>query len=382
MAADVLTSRPDRREVASIAACDRAFLEPLREALDERRFRLVRVEPAPCVLLRLAHQQDRRHRGTKAVVRVFLGETQAIAILATGDQPVVWRAVSLPMADEAAAIVALVRSLTSVAKPCGVERQPDAVVLHGRINLERLVDKDWICQQVGAPLRWLEGPMLDGKQIAFGLASGAVSEEVTGFDLAREHRRQPALRDIFPWREAVLCVAMLLVMAGFLRYRKVQVEAACNTVLTENRQAAEASVPTNELEREKKDLQARISAVRRFLGGRATWTAYLRELSAALPDSIYLTSFSGDAELEGAKKGKAAAKRSLVIKGALSLPESGLIPHEVDQVLDTIREHPRITKDFPVVELADLKQFRRLGEDGECAVFTVMCLPKGKKKKQ
>ena len=62
------------------------------------------------------------------------------------------------------------------------------------------------------------------------------------------------------------------------------------------------------------------------------------------------------------------------------MPDSGLIPHEIDHVVNTIREHPLITKSFPVVELADLKQIRHDGDDQESAMFTVMCLPKNKKK--
>jgi len=123
--------------------------------------------------------------------------------------------------------------------------------------------------------------------------------------------------------------------------------------------------------------RARVSTVQRFLGSRVVWTAYLRELSASLPDNVYLTSLRGDAELANPKKTQ-AAKRSLVIKGAFALPENGLIPPEVDQLVDKLRRHPLLTQDFPVVEMADLKRFHRVGDDRDVAMFTVVCLPKGR----
>jgi hypothetical protein len=69
-----------------------------------------------------------------------------------------------------------------------------------------------------------------------------------------------------------------------------------------------------------------------------------------------------------------------VIRGAICLPESGLIPHEIDQLVDRIRSHPLLTQEFPVVELADLKRFQQLGDETGLAMFTLVCLPKGAKK--
>jgi len=93
--------------------------------------------------------------------------------------------------DEAATILALVRSLAAVAKPSGVEGEPTAVTAHGCKDLERLVDADWIRQQLAVDFRWFDGPRLSGDQIARGLAEGSLDETEFGFDLAREFQRPP-----------------------------------------------------------------------------------------------------------------------------------------------------------------------------------------------
>jgi hypothetical protein len=382
MVADVVTSRPEKRELASIAACPREMASSLHVALEALNLRLARIEPAPCALLRVARSADRESHKQASVLRIFLGEKQAVGVLASSGCPIAWRTVALTQGDEAATILSLVRSLLAVAKPSGLESTPQSVVVHGRKDLERLVDTEWVCQQVGVPFRWVDRPGLNPDEIALGLAEGVFDDSGTGFDLARDARRQPTLRELFPWAEAALYVAILLVFAGFLWFRKLDRDQACAVALSSPDAVAMGGASIGEMEQTKRDLQARVSGVQRFVESRVTWSAYLRELSASLPDNVYLTSLSGDAELKTSKKGKTASKRSLVIRGAVSLPESGLIPHEIDVLVDRIRSHPVLTRDFPVVELADLKRFQQVGDETGLAMFTLVCLPKGAKTKK
>jgi hypothetical protein len=376
--ADTVTSRPDRRDVVGIAACDRNWLASLCQPLVERDLWVAGAEPAPCALLRLAEREDRKHRKAGLVVRVFLNDSQMLAVLASGVQPIVWRTAPLTRGDEAAAILALVRSVNSVSNPCGIEREPGAVVVHGRQDLERLVDVQWVRQHLRTQFGWLANPSLDAADVARGLTLRGLEDGDDGFDLAREYRRQPTLWQLFPGRLAVACAALLLVMAGLLWHRKTQVEtAAALAHRTADRLVAPA-VPTAELQDEQKDLAARVAAVKKFVDSRVVWTTLLRELSNQLPDSIYLTSLQADAELP-TKPGKSVAKRGLVVKGAVALSASGLVPHEVDRLVNTLRGHPVIARDFPLVELADLKHFQNVGDNRALALFTIICLPKAKK---
>ncbi len=50
-------------------------------------------------------------------------------------------------------------------------------------------------------------------------------------------------------------------------------------------------------------------------------------------------------------------------------------------MIDSLRSHPRLRRDFPIVELTELKQVRRLGTESPAAWFTVVCHPKEAKEK-
>jgi hypothetical protein len=80
------------------------------------------------------------------------------------------------------------------------------------------------------------------------------------------------------------------------------------------------------------------------------------------------------------KRGKGDAKKSLILRGAVSIPQNGFVPTEIDRLLNTFREHPMLKRDFPVVELVDLKQFQYAADDVPLAAFTIVCLPKGTQK--
>jgi hypothetical protein len=380
MIADTVTSRPDKRDIVGILACDQKYIEALCEPFIERHQNIIAAEPASSALLRLVSDGDHGKFHSRAVIRVFISQTHLLAVLVSGDKPIVWRTAPLAQGDEAATILATVRSLKTVAKPSGIDSGIDSVVVHGRRDLERLVDLDWVSQHVETSFRWVNSPSLDGEEVAYGLAMRAFDDQADGFNLARKFVKQPKLLEIFPWRELVACALILLIMLGLLYHRKAQVEAAADAAQIAANELVDADFPLSDLQRDRQDLEARVAAVRNFLDSRILWTAHFRELSKHLPDNIYLTSFDGDAEFQK-KSGKVRSKRALVIKGAVLVSTSGLVPHEVDHLVDTIRQHPTITKEFPLVELADLKQFERVGDKQELALFTIVCLPKAAKKK-
>ena len=267
--ADTVRSRPDKRDVVSIAACDRQWLDTQCQPLVSSTSRLVAAEPAVCALMRLAEREDRKSRKFDLVVRVFLSDGEALAVLARQSQPILWRTTPLARGDEAATILALVRSLLTVAKPCGVERSPDAVVICGRPDLQRLVDIAWICENLKLPFRWQERPSLSGDDIAHGLAVRALQEHDDGFDLAHAQRQPPALGRMFPWRDAVACVVAVLAMAGLLGQREQQLGSAAASARRAADQLVAADVSASELENRKRDLEARVAAVKKFVGSRA-----------------------------------------------------------------------------------------------------------------
>jgi hypothetical protein len=377
MHVDVVTSRPDRRPVASIVSGKRECIDATIDALQQQGLSPVRVEPAPCALLRTALRSDRVDRRAKVAIRVFLNDTHLLAVLTARNQPVMWRRVPMARGDETSALLTAVRSLASAGEHCGVPTEPSAVTVHGRFDLRRLLDVSWIQEQLGIPIRWLDGPELRGAPIAYGLAQACFDENGGGFNLVRHRASKPSLREIFPWQELMFQVALLVLMAVFLGHRLLVSRDACATVTSINAQSATASMSVVDLQNERNRLQQRVAAAKRFLDSRILWTRYHRELADSLPDNVFLTSLHGTNELATpGKRGKTKAKKSLILKGAVTLPEGGAIPYEVDRLLTTLRSHPTLTDDFPLMELAELKQLRDARTQQALAMFTVVCLPK------
>jgi hypothetical protein len=48
--------------------------------------------------------------------------------------------------------------------------------------------------------------------------------------------------------------------------------------------------------------------------------------------------------------------------------------------LTALRDHPSLTRDFAVIELAELKQLSQPSDEQRLAMFTILCLPAGSKK--
>jgi hypothetical protein len=383
MVVDVIRAQPDRRPVASIAACNRKYLAEMIDALARCGVRPLRAEPAPCALLRTAADRHRTGRNAKVVLRISMGDREAVAVLVVNDLPVVWRSVALGRGDEASAILSAGRSLLTVSKDCGIESKLDSVMLHGRKDLGRLLDLDWLRRELAAPIRWFDGPALEPPEIAFGLALGCLKSTGRAFDLAGSVKSRATIWEIIPWREAALQVALLVCMAMFLGDHGRTLKSNCTAIQIRNAEHVwMASLQDTQMEVEKRDLQEKVASIRKFLDGRIRWTSYQRDLAASIPPEIFLTSFQGTSELPSAlkKRGKGDAKKSLILRGAVSIPQNGFVPTEIDRLLNTFREHPMLKRDFPVVELVDLKQFQYAADDVPLAAFTIVCLPKGTQK--
>lgn len=382
MAVDVVKSQPDRRRVASIVACKKEFVEPLVSALQHDDLRLVRAEPAPCSLLRLAPQHLRPSRKDRVLFRAFLNETHVLAVVAAGQQPLMWRRAQLPRGDEASAIVTLIRSMVAAKEHCGLQTDPSVIVIHGRPDLKRLLDLDGVREQTGLDLQWADAPALDSAQITFGLADGCFDNDEAAFDLSRKSKSPARITDLVPWPEIALFAGLILLMAAFLFHKLQGTSRATASLSRSNAQNVVAALPLQELKTEKTNLQQRVVAAKGFLDSRILWSVCQRELADSLPDNIFLTSIHGINELpsSGKKKKNTGPKKSLILKGAVVLPENGVIPHEVDRLLTALRTHPALTRDFDIIELADLKRLGASADDRQLAMFTVMCLPKDAKR--
>jgi hypothetical protein len=378
MAVDVVKAHPDKRPLASIVACNAQYMSELLESLKGCGVRPVRAEPEACALLRAANR-NRAARTAKVALRLFLNDSEAFAVLVVKQLPIVWRHVDLRRGDEASTILSACRSLLMVSRDCGIESPLETLMLHGRSDLARLVDVDWLREQLGVPVRWFDGPVLSSAETALGSALGCWSLDQREFDLSRSFKPPVSLRDIVPWRQVAAQLALLLSMAMFLltRYSGLQESyAALQVQNTENPRTA--TMQEAQLIQEKNELEQKVAAVQKFLGTRILWTPYGRQLAECLPPNAYLTSFHATCEMETAdqKRGQTQPKQSLVVQGVVLLRQKGLMPQEIDLLLDKLRSSPLLKRDFPVVELAALKPGPSLADETPTASFTVLCLPK------
>lgn len=381
MLADVVKAVPDKRPVATIVSCEKKFLVDIVDRLNARGIRLARVEPAVSALLRAAAKQYRNRRNENVVMRYFLDNNDGLAVLTVRGLPIVCRQLTLSRGDEATAIVSTGRSLLTIGTHCGIESSLDAVMIHGRDDLTRLLDLGEMRAQLGKKINWFSAPSLNSREIASGLAMGCAGENDTTFDLARTLKPKTTLWELFPVREALLQMAMLLLMACFLIYRTQSVNRDYTALAHKNLQTVDAAVTQGELEKQRNRLQQQVAGVRAFLKNRVIWTAFERELAASLPDNVYLTSFQGISELASNSSRRKSSNASLVLRGAVSIPQNGLIPHEIDRLLDTLRDNATLRREFPIVELAALKRLNNASQNTSTAMFTVVCLPKGAKRK-
>jgi hypothetical protein len=385
MQADLIRTQPGNRTVASIAACEQKQIEQLLAVLGRFGISPSRIEPGPWALHRMAGSSSRMGR-PRSVLRVFLGQTEGLAMLVGGGLPLVWRSFDLPRGDEATAILSVSRSLAALSHYCGLDGPLDSIVIHGRNDLKHVTNFEWLQEQLKTSTQWQDGPEYDDEHVALGLAQGCLKSHDVAFDLAKRLKPRPSLSQIFPWGQFLTQAAMLLFLALFLWDKADGLETSYRKTRTRNEpQQRLVSLRQAELAKRKNELEDQAGAVQQFLGSRVLWTRLLRELPDRMPESMFLLSFQGECDLPVKdKKSAAKPKKSLVLRAATAMPKNGSMPPELDRFLDSLREDALLKKDFPQVELGGLQHFLSSAYAEPLAFFTVVCLPKteasGKKK--
>jgi Tfp pilus assembly protein PilN len=184
---------------------------------------------------------------------------------------------------------------------------------------------------------------------------------------------------MFPWKRAI-AVAVAVACMGFMMWQKLT--GLNNQYNSFKRQNAEfkwsKGQRTGEISKERKQLLTEVEAISTFLSTRIIWTDYLRDLPTRLPLNACLTNIWGVSEMKEMNKKKQGRKekRSLTLRGITKFAEGVAAPLEIETFLDSLRNVDLLRRDFPQVQLAEIK-WRREG-DSEIAMFTVVALPKKK----
>jgi hypothetical protein len=140
------------------------------------------------------------------------------------------------------------------------------------------------------------------------------------------------------------------------------------------------TVDPGRLEKQTKDLEQKVEAVRKFIGTRIQWSAYTRDISTRLPRIAQLAMLEvfNDLDCGGGKNDSRGLRKSFQIQVQAPYVNDGNAPREIDMVLTALRNHPLLKRDFPSVELSGIKRIEALGKEAPTAVFTIIGLPAAK----
>ena len=379
MVIDVAEAAVGKKSVAGLVACRKKSLAGALESLARRSARLVLVEPAPSALLRAAASRLKAPRGSKLAARFLLGDRQAMGMLEAGGLPLHWRVFDLPSDEEPMAIHSALVALRMQARSWQLDTGIDSVLIQGRPDLApKLVPAD-LAARMGAKVARADGPGYDPGSIAQGLALGALAEE-KGFDLSRAFKPRESIGEIFPLADLVMQSAMLVGVVLLMSDRARSLEsshAATRASMAKFRWLGERGA--GDLEKEKKALEQKAKTAGAFLASRVLWSDQVRDVASHLPANTRLMSLQGAGELEslGGKGPPGQPKKTFVMRLETPIPPGGETPHEVDGLLESLRDKSHLRREFPTIELKDLKTTRSQGRGGGEAVasYNIVCLP-------
>ena len=373
MQIEVVRGQPKNHPLLSLVACRRKYLSNLLDAMKTCGVRPFRAEPAPFALLRLGATRLRAPRKAAAVIRFFLGPAEGVAVLLQGDMPLAWRTFDLPAGSESGALLSTAMALQVVSRHCGEAGRPDAVLIHGRLDLAETFRNDMFRTVMGCLPQHTAGPSYDARSIALGLAMGCREAE-QALDLSRTLKSRLPVWQVLPYGQIAAQFAVLAGLTAMVEGHARDVRQSSRMVHDE----CSAHLWTLEgndtnLKKEKTELEDKLKAVRGYVGSRILWSTYTRDVASRLTENMVLRSFAGNNDL--ATDGK-PSKRSLVLSLTAPIALGKTLPHEIDQYLEALRNDEILRRDFPRVELAGLRGSEGKVGSSSQASFTVNCLPK------
>jgi hypothetical protein len=372
------------RALACVAASPRNAVESSIGMISRLGARVGLIEPGPAALFRAGEYHWRASRASKLCVRFFLGEQQAIGVLAAGSHPLCWQTFDLPPGDETAAVLAAYSTLWMMGRHARVTIPIDTVVIHGRPEVTFTQQEDDFRKRTGARLVRCGKPDYDLPAAALGLALANPLVAGTSLDLARTLKPAISIGEIFPYGELLLHGMLLCAVSLF----SIAAAAEANHRLKGAGGGLKAfawlkNQDQPKLDAEKKSIQERLKSVGVFRDSRVNWSGSLRTIAGAMPESTIITSITGDAEMDaGSKSGPAKGKKKLIVSFETPLAGNGSLPQEVDGFLAALRADAMLKRHFPLIEVSGFRANpARLGGHAS-ASYSVVCLPlaeKGKK---
>ncbi|MBN1787219.1 MAG: hypothetical protein JW806_02360 [Sedimentisphaerales bacterium] len=361
----------------SIGICKKKFASELYSAIRQAGFRDILFKATPWALSSYAMTLPKESKDWKVFIQVFLGETEGLAVLVVEKEPVCWKKFSITPTTAIANIEHAIKNLSMQSAVTLSRPRVDGIILQGS-DAGKLSAK--LYEEMNIETLVADGPGYTDSQCSHSLAMSAKSKNSEQFNLFRELKPDPTILEMFPWQLAVMVLLMVGCM-GVMMWQKASRLARSYAVL-EQQDALHtwaSKKQTSDLSKERTSLLAETRSVEKFLATRIVWSDYLRELPTRLPPNVSLSTLSGECGYKGGDEKGGKTKKSLTLAGTVLVEEGGGSPEDIGTFVSALKELELLKKDFPEVELAEIK-WRRKGES-EVASFTVMALPKKAKKK-
>jgi hypothetical protein len=375
---ELLKLELNKNSLACVAASPLSAIVSTIEMMHGLGTRVGLAEPAPAALHRAGAYYQKSPRASKLNARFFLGKQQAIGVLAAGGQPLFWHTFDLSPGDETTAIMAANTTLWMLARHSRITLPIDTVIVHGRPELALTQDPEAFRQRTGARLFRCPEPDYGPAAVALGTALANPLADESRHDLARGRKPTISIREIFPWGELALQGALLAAVSLFLIGTAAEANSRLDAVDSQLRSFSWLKhEDQSKLDTEQNAFKERLKVVEAFRGQRVRWSALLRTVAAAVPETTTITGLSGEAEVETTSKGTSAKpKKQLVVNFVTPNSEDGSMPREIDGFLTALRGEPALTRHFPLIEVTGFKL--NPGQQGKqpFTSYSVVCLPK------
>jgi len=359
----------------SIGVCRKKLAGELYSAIAQAGFKDCLLKPTPWSMSLLSSKLPEKCKGWKVLVQVFLNETGGLAVLVVEKNPVCWKRFgSQPESVEK--MVSAIRGIFIQSAVTFNRPMIDGIVLYGA-NAEQLSQK--LLDDLGIEVVVADGPGFTDSYCSYSLAMSAKAKDSDQFDMFRELRPKPGIMKTFPWKIAAAIVFAAFCMAFTMWQKTSELARNCSSLKRQNSTYKWAvSKRTKVISKERQDLLAETEAVQKFISTRVIWSDYLRDLPTRLPPNVSLSNIwamceyreSGKEEAGGRKK----TSRSLSLRGMTLFEKGKASPKEIESFLDSLRKVELLKRDFPQVQLSEIK-WRREGRS-EVAAFTVLALSK------
>jgi Tfp pilus assembly protein PilN len=361
----------------TLAACRRELAQQLFSTVLDAEIHNVRLQPGPLSLLFVMKRQPRNSKSWKVIMRVFLHASGGLAVLVIDGRIVLWREFAYSTEQRLKIVKSAIQTVWAYAATSLSNLAVDGIILEG-YKAEELAKG--ITDDLGIEVVITEGEGFTDAQCSYGLAlSTKKNSEQTGLDLFRTLRKAPSIWAMFPLKRAIV-VTIAAVCMGFMMWQKI--EELNDKYKNFKRQNASYEWShgkrTGEISKERKQLLAEVQAVTKFLSTRVIWSDYLSDLPTRLPTNACLSNIWAVCELKEMNKKKQGrkVKQSLTMRGVTKFDEGVAAPQEIDAFLESLRNVELLRRDFPQVQLAEIK-WRREGSS-EIAMFTIVAMPKEK----